>query len=45
MSYMIPFSPRPPLPLSATLTEDEARLILQAAYRGYKVIYCISCVL
>ncbi|XP_003382859.1 PREDICTED: IQ domain-containing protein K-like [Amphimedon queenslandica] len=29
-------NPRPPLPPSATLSEDEARLIIQAAYRGYR---------
>lgn len=30
-------NPRPPLPLSATLTEEEAAIKLQAAYRGYQV--------
>ena len=28
-------SPHPPLPLSATLTETEAAIIIQAYYRGY----------
>lgn len=31
-------SPRPPLPLSATLSEEEATIILQAGYRGYRVL-------
>ena len=30
-------SPRPPLPLSATLTEDEAAMIIQSFYRAYRV--------
>ena len=30
-------SPRPALPLSATLTEDEAATIIQSFYRGYRV--------
>ena len=29
--------PRPPLPLSATLTEEEAAIIIQSFYRGYLV--------
>ncbi|XP_065826233.1 IQ domain-containing protein K-like [Oscarella lobularis] len=29
--------PRPPLPLSATWTEDEAATVIQAHYRGYLV--------
>lgn len=28
-------SPRPPLPLSATLTEEEAAIIIQSFFRGY----------
>lgn len=34
--YVFP-RPRPPLPLSATLTEDEAAAIIQAHYRGYRI--------
>lgn len=30
-------SPRPPLPLSATLTETEAAIIIQACARGFIV--------
>ena len=30
-------SPRPPLPLSALLTEEEAALLIQAGYRAYRV--------
>lgn len=30
-------SPRPPLPLSATLTEEEAAIIIQSFFRGYLV--------
>eukprot|EP00731_Ephydatia_muelleri_P029300 Em0020g944a len=30
-------NPRPPLPLSATLTEDEAAMIIQSFYRAYRV--------
>ena len=34
-AYMLP-SPRPPQPLSATLTEEEACTIIQAHFRGYR---------
>ena len=34
---MTPCRPRPALPLSATLTEDEAATIIQAHFRGYHV--------
>ena len=30
-------SPRPPLPLSAIMTEEEAATLIQAGYRGYRV--------
>jgi hypothetical protein len=29
-------NPRPPLPSSATLTEEEATIIIQSTYRGYQ---------
>lgn len=35
--YLLVSSPRPPLPLSATLTEEEAATIIQAHYRSYLV--------
>lgn len=30
-------SPRPCLPLSAVLTEEEAAILIQSGYRGYRV--------
>lgn len=35
--YCITLRPRSPLPLSATLTEEEAATIIQAHYRGYRI--------
>ena len=35
--FHVHFSPRPPLPKSLLWTEEEAALIVQAHYRGYKV--------
>lgn len=35
--YFIAFSPRPPIPLSLLLTEEEAALIIQSFWRAYLV--------